>query len=212
MAIIIDLFSRRILAVNPDPCETALKPYFEIKSRIEVRFGDTLPKHFARCLAKPQKQPYMHGDTHNVTYKASKRLFNKPMPIPCEVTTESCVKAKGRYLLGSKCLAGIDEAFPWMDRKYQVTLNFLRSLPNGTKLTVMTRSDLVGCEEYVNEFKRLDCIVMILIPKNASEESLRTLEPGAPSAKRRIEANQVLVENGIQSQVCYHDVPMRKAG
>lgn len=188
----------------PWPKDTSEKPYTELKGRIEARFGDTLPKHFKTLMAKPQSQPYMCGDVSSVKYRDKQKNFNAPMPVPCEVTIESCARdANGILTLGGKCVEGIDEAFGWIDLKYQVTLNFLRSLPDGTEINIQTRSDLVAQELYVAELNRLKATVHILFTSN-DEQWHRTNEPGAPSLQRRQEAIKVLKEFNIQSSMAMH--------
>ncbi len=208
MAVIIDLFTRKVLAVNPESVSAltvSVSPYTAIKERIEARFGDNLPAHFALAMNKPQAIPYKYGDPHNVKYRTKRYTFNKPMPVPCEVTEKSCTKVKGVLTLGSKCEQGIDEPFPWMDHKYQVALNFLKSLPDGTSLNIFTRSDLIAHDDYVTELKRLKATVYVLFA-SVDDETNRTNEPGAPSYKRRKMAVDKLREQGICSMLKFHEI------
>lgn len=206
MSNIIDLFTRKLIVAAIQGAE--FKPYNEVRARIEARFGDNLPKHFKRTMAKPQAQPYMHGDVHNVVYRKKLKNFNSPMPVPCEVTQESCAKLGEHLILGMDCCAGIDEPFPWMDSKYQVTLNFLKSLPNGTKLMIFTRSDLIAHDDYVAELQRLDCTVNLLYT-DKNEEKNRINEPGCPTYKRRYKANMKLNQSGIQSTMKRHSFSLK---
>lgn len=222
MAIIYDLFTGNILANNPEPFEDRkptkayldqmyteqdpIRSYAEIRERFQARFGDNIPAHFAKVMANPQKQPYMHGDPHNVSYHTKQKLFNEPMPIPCEVTFDSCHRIAGQLVLGSKCERGVDEPFPWMDKKYEVTLNFLRSLPNGTSLIIHTRSDLIACSKYVTEFLRLAVQIRILYTSE-NESVVRSIEPGTPSFERRKSAVKCLKEHGINARLMHHSIP-----
>lgn len=174
--------------------------YAGIRERLEARFGGQLPKHFAKCMSKPQRQPYMHGDTTNVKYRIKKQgeIFNSPMPVPSEVTPKSCLRIDGVYMLGADCLHGTDEPLPWMDNKYRVTLNFLKSLPNGAKIQIRTRSDLIAHDDYIDELRRLDAWVQILY-LSADEAESRDQEPGAPSYECRRQANMRLNQHGIAS-------------
>lgn len=183
--------------------------YADIRESIEARFGETLPKHFGRCMAEPQKQPYMYGDVHNVQYRIkSNKLFNSPYPVPCEVTTDSCHRVQGVLTLGTNCIKGDDEPFPWMDCKYEVSLNFLKSIPNDTKLNIFTRSDLIAHDDYINELKRLDVNVTILYTSD-NDEINRQTEPGAPSYKRRLKAACKLNMLGIHVELKKHNIKVK---
>lgn len=179
----------------------------DMLSRMEARFGDKLPAHFRRCLSKPQARPYMHGDVHNVSYRKPRKgeIFNRPYPVPCYVTAESCLKQGDALILGSKCREGRDEPFPWMDQKYRSSLNFLRSLPDQTVVHITTRSDLIAHEDYLREIVRLHASVTILCPAWASDEEIRRIEPGAPSKARRIKAVERLREFHVRARMEYHD-------
>lgn len=182
--------------------------YSEIQNRLCARFGENLPAHFARCMRKPQRQPYMHGDVHNVSYRKTKsRHFNRPYPVPCEVTAESCVKRGDTHVLGSRCIDGVDEPFPWMDMKYRVSLAFLRSLPDGAEVHITTRSDLIAHDEYVTELKRLNVCVRILFRSGANDSWTRLNEPGAPSLTRRQIAVDKLRSLGIDAKSEFHEIP-----
>lgn len=202
--------STRTLApptLSPEPQASPGKPYAGVRERLGARYGDHLPAHFKRCMARPQAKPYMHGDVHNVVYRRRMKLWNRPMPVPCEVTPESCLKREGAYILGDRCLEGIDEPLPWMDRKYEVTLNLLRALPAGAEVWITTRSDLVACEEYVAELKRLDARVRILCPAWKGDDWIRQNEPGAPSKTRRLAACVKLRELGVRAAMDFHELP-----
>lgn len=209
MATIIELFSKRVLAVNPHEYELkdTKRHYSEMQERIIARFGDNVPAHFKTAMSKPQKQPYMYGDVHNVKYRVKSRNFNKPYPVPCEVTASSCVKNNSYLVLGSKCIDGIDEPLPWMDHKYQVTLSFLKSLNNGTWLKIFTRSDLVAHDDYVQELRRLKVEVTILYASE-DDDFNRTIEPGAPSYKLRMQAFNKLDDCGISVTMLKHELPV----
>ncbi len=189
--------------------------YTQVKASIEARFGKDLPEHFSKAMSSPQRQPYMYGDIHNVKYRSRSPHFNKPYPVPCEVTAESCRSVgKGKdklYILGDGCTKGLDEPFPWMDCKYGVTLNFLKSLPNRSKLTIHTRSDLVACPAYVDELKRLRVHVTIWYC-TVDEQWNRHNEPGAPSYERRKKAYEVLIDCGINAELrLLNNVVIKKA-
>ncbi len=208
MAIIIDIFTKQVIIHTTG--------YDAIRQNIIARFfGDGLPKHFKACIAKPQKQPYMHGDVSNVSYRKKLRakhtIFNSPTPVPCEVTIDSCVKVDGILTLGSQCELGIDEPFPWMDHKYGVSLSFLKSLPDGTELNIFTRSDLIAHDDYMPELKRLNVTVSILY-MTKDDQVNRVNEPGAPSYKRRSIAVERLKSLGINARLKRHNKSFKMVG
>lgn len=199
-----------LIESSPEESKPEMPWYSVVRHNIEARFGDKLPNHFKRAMLKPQSQPYRFGDPHAVTYRTKQNNFNKPFPVPCEVTAKSCTKFKGRLQLGSMCLQGIDEPFPWSDSKNQVSLRFLKSLPKGTKLDIMTRSDLIAREDYISELLGLDVTVHILIPTFISDAELRQLEPGSPSIKRRLAAVEKLKQLGIKVFAKYHTIAIER--
>lgn len=201
---------RRVLEIVRQ-AETEPKwDYAEIRERLRSRFGDNLPKHFEQAISKPQLKPYMYGDVSNVSYRKRIAHFNQPMPAACEVTAESCAMRGDAYILGRDCLLGIDEPFPWMDVKYRVTLEFLKSLPDGSKLEIITRSDLIAHDDYMTELKRFRTKITILCPKWCDDAKLREIEPGAPSKERRIRAADKLKAHGFNAAMEYHNIPKRR--
>jgi len=201
--------SRGLTLIESKPSQADVWSYqSNVKEEIEARYGDHLPAHFAKTMSKPQSQPYKHGDTHSVAYRKKTTLSKRNhIPVPCEVTPKSCRKSGDTFLLGSNCLEGIDEPLAWIEMKYQVTLNFLKSLPNGSKVCITTRSDLVAHDDYIAELSRLQVTVRILAPIFTTEEILRLIEPGAPSIKRRTQAVEKLKSLGINAEIEYHSVP-----
>ena len=149
----------------------------------------------------------MYGDIHNVQYKERLVLFNHPFPVPCEVTLESCFRDRTETLvLGADCKQGIDEPFPWLDTKYKVSLTFLQSLPDKTRLIVYTRSDIVAHDDYIAEFRRLNVSINILYTSTNDDQN-RITEPGAPSFKRRGQAIDKLRSLGIDCLLLSHEIP-----
>jgi len=194
--------------------------YSEVREKITDRFGNDLPEHFKDVMAEKQIKPYMFGDAHNVEYKKEMDNFNDPIPVPCEVTMESCQKTEcldedcnsiscGELVLGNDCINGIDEAFQWIDLTYKVTLNFLKSLPDDTKLFIYTRSDLVAHDLYLEQLKRLNVDVTILYTSK-DEELNRRRESGAPSFKRRKIAYKKLKDAGIDVYMFKHKIARKK--
>jgi DNA repair photolyase len=120
------------------------------------------------------------------------------MPIPANLDPKT-------DFLGRGVRDGTEsDPFPWMDHKYQITLNFLRQKPNKSSLEVETRSNLIAHDDYLDELKRLDVVVTMLFG-DADMNTCRHSEPGAPSNKRRAQAVDKLIKNGIQVVCIYLD-------
>ena len=199
MAIIIDLFTKKVLAVNPESVhgevhETTLAGidwYSKVMERVEARFGDSFPKHFKTTMKAASKYgqdyPYMWGCTHNVkTSKKRDSRFNSPMPVPCRVNPE--VDTLNLSLNHGDPLA-------WLDLKYRTAYNHVIAR-QGKPLTITTRSDLIAHDDYVEAMDKRNHAVVIVLSKYDAETTRRR-EPGAPSNERRMEAYNKLKQLGF---------------
>ena len=196
MAIIIDLFSREILAI--DPIETGVEVssdwYSQVVERIEARFGNDLPSHFKSVMGESARRgapsPYMHGCSFNLQYSHMKRarskVFNAPHPIPCEVSPSvSVLKPSAEH----------GDPLPWMDLKYRTAWHHIR-MRRGKRLKIVTRSDLVAHDEYIAVLDKSKHSIEIVLSK-LNEGLTRIKEPGAPSNARRIAAYEKLKSLGF---------------
>lgn len=165
----------------------------DIKERIRARFGSDMPKFVESAWKSKSNEPYRFGCPHNVKYRTVRpRYWNRPMPFPMDINPNSEV-------IGRDVVKGGSDPCAWMDLKYKVTLNHIRSR-KGNPLTIHTRSDLIAHDDYVEAVdKQNHKIVMYLL--DSVEEVVREQEPGAPSLKRRQIAISKLRSHGINVEV-----------
>ncbi|MBK7892147.1 MAG: hypothetical protein IPJ84_15290 [Bdellovibrionales bacterium] len=95
----------------------------------------------------------------------------------------------------------MSDSFMWMDTKYKVTQEFLKIL-NFYKYpyTIITRSDLVARDDYMALLRKDLCSVQFSIA-STNDMLNRQIEPGAPSAKRRLAAITKLSDSGFWTAV-----------
>ena len=85
----------------------------------------------------------------------------------------------------------------WIDAKYKVTQELLKILSfYDYPYTIITHSDLVGHDEYIKLLRRDLCSVQFSIP-SVNDVLNQKLEPGAPSAKRRLAALSKVASAGF---------------
>lgn len=98
-------------------------------------------------------------------------------------------------------IGSMSDSFIWMDYKYKVIQELLRILnfykyPN----VIFTRSDLAAHEDYLQIYD--SDLTSIQFSISGSDEKLtKQLEPGAPSAARRLKALKTLTNQGIWTTV-----------
>jgi DNA repair photolyase len=89
----------------------------------------------------------------------------------------------------------------WMDTKYGVTKEFIKILNfYNYPYTIITRSDLVAREDYMALLRKDLCSVQFSIA-STNDQLNKLIEPGAPSAKRRLAALKKLNEAGFWTAV-----------
>lgn len=180
--------------IHPDYAYlTETKPvdwYAKVKESIEARFGDNLPKHFRESMASEQSYPYMYGCIHNLSYpygKKGRRLFNKPMPVPCKVKVEIAILT---------CISKNNgDPLAWIDLKYRCSYNHIINR-RGKSLLIQTRSDLIAHDDYIAVLDKQNHFIQIFV-SGLNDKLTRQYEPGAPSNERRIEAYQKLKRLGF---------------
>jgi DNA repair photolyase len=88
-----------------------------------------------------------------------------------------------------------------MDKKYKVTQELLKILDfYNYPYIIFTRSDLVAHDDYLNLLNPDLCSVQMSIA-STNDDLNKVIEPGTPSAKRRLKALQKLVRNGFWTTV-----------
>lgn len=130
-----------------------------------------------------------------------KRELDKVMPLrgknPADITSDirKAVAMEIPMRMGIRF-----EDFTYRERKAGVSLEMLRYLSElSYPIMINTKSDLVGEDNYVdalasNEAGGAVHITMI----TSNEETLKKIEPGAPSFEKRLVAAKALVEAGVR--------------
>ena len=172
-----------------------------------------------QCLYAFEIDTYGRGCIHECVYCYAKAeltvhgYWNNPIPVPVDINEirkvfytvfETDKKSKWREVLEKRIpirIGSMSDSFMWMDQKYKVTQELLKILKHyNYPYIVFTRSDLVAHDEYL---KLLDPKIgsVQFSMSSVNDEMIKKIEPGAPSAKRRLKALQKLNENGIWTTV-----------
>lgn len=148
------------------------------------------------CPAKLSLNPYT-GCPHGCLYCYATSYiphFQEPKPkadLEKRLRRET-LKAKPGSLV---TMSSSSDPYPNMERDLQITRGCLEILKSrGLKVQVVTKSDLV-CRD-ADLLREMESSVSITIT-TIMEDLARILEPGAPSAKRRLEAIRILRQKGV---------------
>ena len=172
-----------------------------------------------QCLYAFEVDTYGRGCSHNCTYCYAKAeltvhgYWNNPIPVPIDINEvrkifytvfETDKKSRWRNVLESRIplrIGCMSDSFMWMDTKFKVTQEFLKILNfYEYPYTIITRSDLVARDDYMALLRKDLCSVQFSIA-STNDELNRKIEPGAPSAKRRLLALEKLNQAGVWTQV-----------
>jgi DNA repair photolyase len=168
-----------------------------------------------QCLYAFEVDTYGRGCIHNCVYCYAKAeltvhgYWNNPVPAPIDLNEvrklfytifETDKTSKWRSVMEKRTplrIGAMSDSFMWMDSKFKVTQEFLKIL-NFYKYpyTIITRSDLVARDDYMALLKKDLCSVQFSIA-STNDEMNKKIEPGAPSAKRRLAALEKLNKSGI---------------
>jgi DNA repair photolyase len=193
-----------------------------IRGGIMMKTAFRLVNHHStcqQCLYAFEIDTYGRGCIHDCVYCYAKAeltvhgYWNNPIPVPVDLNEirktfytvfETDKKNKWRELLEKRIplrVGSMSDSFMWMDQKYKITQELLKILRfYKYPYIVFTRSDLIGRDDYIE----------LLDPKLASiqfsmssinDELIKKIEPGAPSAKRRLKALHKLNESGFWTTV-----------
>lgn len=168
-----------------------------------------------QCLYAFEIDTYGRGCSHNCTYCYAKAqltvhgYWNNPTPVPVDINEirrtfyevfESTKKNKWRAVLERRIplrIGCMSDSFMWIDAKYKVTQELLKILSfYDYPYTIITHSDLIGHDDYLALLRKDLCSVQFSIP-SVNDELNKKLEPGAPSAKRRLAALKKVSNAGI---------------
>ncbi len=213
------------------PCTFDYSTYRNLELRYSDRpiFGGTVMKKVFRlgnfhstcqqCLYSFEIDTYGRGCIHDCAYCYAKAeltvhgMWNNPIPVPANLNEirkqfylafETEKKGKWADLLRRRIplrIGSMSDSFMWMDQKYKITQELLKILKfYRYPYVIFTRSDLVATEEYMNLLDNKLCAVQFSL-SSVNEAMIRKMEPGAPSAKRRLAALQKLGEAGYWTTV-----------
>ncbi len=139
--------------------------------------------------------------------------WNNPIPVPIDLNEvrkvfytvfETDKKSKWRNVMESRIplrVGCMSDSFMWMDAKYKVTQEFLKILNHYEyPYTIITRSDLVAHDDYIQLLRKDLCSIQFSIA-STNDELNRKIEPGAPSAKRRLKALEKLNKASLWTAV-----------
>lgn len=172
-----------------------------------------------QCLYAFEIDTYGRGCVHDCVYCYAKAqltvhgYWNNPMPAPVDITEiwktfhtvfETDKKNKWRSVMEKRVpirIGSMSDSFMFMDKKHGVTKEFLKILDHYKyPYIIFTRSDLVAHDEYIEALNpELSSIQMSIASTNDKMNKL--IEPGTPSAKRRLLALQKLSRNGFHTSV-----------
>ena len=135
------------------------------------------------------------------------------MPAPADISEiwkifytvfETNNHSKWRDVLSKRIpirIGSMSDSFMFMDKKYKITLELLKILKfYDYPYIIFTRSDLVSHDEYMNVMDPDLCSVQMSLA-STNDELNKLIEPGTPSAKRRLLALQKLSRNGYWTTV-----------
>lgn len=172
-----------------------------------------------QCFYALEIDTYGRGCTHNCLYCYAKAeltvrgYWNNPIPVPIDINEvrkifytvfETDKKSKWRSLLEKRIplrVGCMSDSFMWMDHKYKVSQEFLK-IVNYYKYphTILTRSDLIARDDYIDLLdKELASIQFSIASTN--DKLNKKIEPGTPSAKRRLKAVEKLSGEGFWTSV-----------
>lgn len=172
-----------------------------------------------QCLYAFEIDTYGRGCSHNCTYCYAKAeltvhgYWNNPIPVPVDLNEirkvfytvfETNKKSKWRSVMEQKIplrIGCMSDSFMWMDTKYKVTQELLKILNfYNYPYTIITRSDLVARDDYMGLLKKDLCSVQFSIA-STNDKLNKLIEPGAPSAKRRLAALEKLNKHSFWTAV-----------
>ena len=184
-----------------------------------------------QCLYAFEIDTYGRGCVHNCVYCYAKAeltvhgYWNNPYPAPVDINTirkvfhtvfETDKKSKWREIMEKKIpirIGSMSDSFMFMDKKYGVTKELLKIL-NHYKYpyVIFTRSDLISHEDYLELIDKNLAAIQISM-SSINDELNKRIEPGAPSAQRRLRALERINKYGFWTTVRINPLfPIRPDG
>lgn len=172
-----------------------------------------------QCLYTFEVDTYGRGCVHECVYCYAKAeltvhgMWNNPIPFPADVNEfrkmfytvfETTKPSKWRTILEKRVplrIGSMSDSFMLMDKRYKVTQELLKILSfYNYPYVIFTHSDLVAHPDYLPLLRKDLCSVQMSI--SSIDDSLnRKMEPGAPSAMKRLQALELLSSEGFWTTV-----------
>ena len=172
-----------------------------------------------QCLYSFEIDTYGRGCFHNCLYCYAKAeltvhgYWNNPMPVPININEvrkifytvfETEKKSKWRSILEKRIplrVGAMSDSFMWIDHKYKVTQELLKIFDYYKyPYIIFTRSDLIAQDDYIKLLNPNLCSIQFSIA-STNKEMVKLIEPGTPSAQRRLKAIERLVDTGFWTTV-----------
>lgn len=172
-----------------------------------------------QCLYTFEVDTYGRGCIHECVYCYAKAeltvhgMWNNPIPFPADVNEfrklfytvfETDKKSKWRSILEKRIplrIGSMSDSFMLMDKRYKVTQELLKILSfYDYPYIIFTHSDLVAHSDYMTLLRSDLCSVQMSI-SSIDDNLNHKLEPGAPSAKKRLQALETLSRAGFWTTV-----------
>jgi DNA repair photolyase len=219
--------AKKLDKLSKYPCEFDYTTFKNLEIRYSdkpIRGGITMKTAFRlvnshntcqQCLYAFEIDTYGRGCMHDCVYCYAKAeltvhgYWNNPIPVPVDLNEirktfytvfETDKNNKWRDILDKRIplrIGSMSDSFMWMDQKYKITQELLRLLKfYKYPYVIFTRSDLVAHDEYIKLLDPKLAAIQFSI-SSTNDELIKKIEPGAPSAKRRLKALEKLAEAGF---------------
>jgi DNA repair photolyase len=172
-----------------------------------------------QCLYSFEVDTYGRGCAHNCVYCYAKAeltvhgYWNKPYPVPVDINAirksfytvfETDKNSKWREIMEKRIpirIGSMSDSFMWMDDKLKVTKEFI-SILNHYQYPhlIFTRSDLIARDDYMKIIDPKLAAIQFSI-SSTNDKMNKLIEPGAPSARRRLAALTKLSKSGYWTTV-----------
>jgi DNA repair photolyase len=167
-----------------------------------------------QCLYSFEVDTYGRGCVHNCLYCYAKaeltqfNWWNNPYPVPVDLNEvrkvfftvfETNKPHKWREILEKRIpirIGSMSDSFMWVDDKLKVTKEFLKILNYYQyPYVIFTRSDLIAQDDYLKLVDKNLAAIQFSI-SSVNDKMNKIIEPGAPSAKRRLDALKKISTEG----------------
>ena len=172
-----------------------------------------------QCLYSFEIDTYGRGCIHNCVYCYAKAeltvhgYWNNPYPVPVDINAirkvfytvfETDKNSRWREIMEQRIpirIGSMSDSFMLLDKKIGVTREFLKIL-NHYKYPylIFTRSDLVAHDEYLRLIDPKLATIQFSM-SSTNDDMNRLIEPGAPSAERRLSALSKINKEGFWTTV-----------